>query len=293
MVSRALDYMKMLRPQQWVKNLLVMAAPAFGGVFFSDMHMVLSMLAAFFAFSFAASAGYILNDLYDAPRDRLHPTKRYRPVASGRVGMTQAVVLMAVMLALSVALSLCFPRGFIIVLGAYLLLDIIYTAYLQHIVLIDAFSIAVGFVLRISAGGLASAVEISSWLYLTTLLLALLLAFGKRRYELAFHHDSVSFRRVLAEYKEAFLDKAIVLFSTASIVTYAIYAVERGPKVFIVTMPLVCFGVLRYFYLVERGTLGDPTEALIKDKTLLGCVLLWIVVTGLIIYRAYLFRLFS
>jgi 4-hydroxybenzoate polyprenyltransferase len=149
---------------------------------------------------------------------------------------------------------------------------------------LDAFSIALGFVLRIGAGGEASAIKISSWLFLTTFLLSLLLAFGKRRFELASLDNSTSFRRVLTKYRTDFLDMALTVFATTAIVTYSLYAVERGPREFIITVPFACYGVLRYMYLVQTDTSGDPTEVLLKDKWLFICVFLWIAATALIIY---------
>lgn len=284
MASKNLDYIRLIRPHQWAKNLLVMAAPAFAGFFFSSLEMVVTMVLAFFAFSLAASSGYVLNDFIDIESDSKHPTKKDRPLPSGRIGKPAALSLMFILLAASLLLSARFGVVFVSIVIAYLVLDLAYSSWLKHIVIIDAFAIAFGFILRIAAGGAASGVEISSWLFLTTLLLALLLAFGKRRFELTTSPNSEDFRKVLTYYPKKFLDTSIGIFSSASIIIYAIYAVERGPKLFLVTIPFVCFGVLRYLYLVERNESGDPTDALLTDKWLFGSVFLWIVLTGLIIY---------
>jgi len=279
-----IDYIRLLRPHQWIKNLLIIAPPFFGGVFLADPTISFKMVQAFFAFSFASSTGYIINDLFDLRTDRLHPIKKFRPIASGSVSVGMSIILLLLTFILSMGLSLRFGEGFILIIILYLILNIAYSLFLQHIVIVDAISIALGFVFRIGAGGEASGIEVSSWLFLTTFLLSLLLAFGKRRFELMSFDNSTSFRRVLAKYRMNFLDTALSIFATTAIVTYSLYAVERGPRVFIVTVPFVCYGVLRYMYLVQTDASGDPTEALLKDKWLFSCVFLWIIATAIIIY---------
>jgi decaprenyl-phosphate phosphoribosyltransferase len=277
------DFIRLLRPHQWIKNLLIFAPPFFGGAFFIDGSLLLKMVQAFFAFSFASSTGYIINDLSDVRADRLHPQKKSRPIASGRVSIRQAVILVLLIFALSIVLSLRFGRGFILIVILYIMLSLAYSSFLQHMVILDAFCIALGFVLRIQAGGKASGIQVSSWLFLTTFLLSLFLAFGKRRFELASFDNSTSFRRVLTKYRTNFLDAALGIFATTAILTYSLYAVDRGRE-FIITVPFACYGVLRYLYLVQTDTSGDPTEALLKDRWLFICVFLWIVVAALIIY---------
>ncbi len=279
-----MDYIRLLRPHQWIKNLLIIAPPFFGGAFLTDPSLLLEMIQAFFAFSFASSTGYIINDLSDLKTDRLHPIKKFRPIASGRVSVLSAVIVVLLTFALAIGLSLGFGKGFILIIILYLVLNLLYSFILQHIVIVDAITIALGFVIRIGAGGEASGIEVSSWLFLATFLLSLLLAFGKRRFELVSFDNSTSFRRVLAKYRMNFLDTAITIFATTAIVTYSLYAVERGPRVFIITVPFACYGVLRYMYLVESNKNGDPTEALLKDRWLFACVFLWIIVAGVIIY---------
>ena len=287
------DFIRLLRPHQWIKNLLVLAPPFFGGAFYMDGNLFLKMAQAFFAFSFASSTGYIINDLLDVGTDRFHPKRKLRPIASGRIATPQALALLLLTFTLSIGFSLRFGKFFILIIILYLMLSLAYTFFLQHIVIVDAFSIAIGFVLRIEAGGKASMTEVSSWLFLTTFLLSLLLAFGKRRFELVTLDNSTSSRRVLAKYKTNFLDTALGICATTAIVTYSLYAVGRGPKEFIITVPFACYGVLRYMYLVQTDTSGDPTEALLKDKWLFICVLLWVIVTALIIYTRYTSRLFG
>jgi len=284
------DFIYLLRPPQWVKNLLIFAPPLFGSLLFTHVDVFLKMVQAFFAFSFASSTGYIINDLYDIEADRLHPKKKNRPIASGRVSTPQAVLLIFLTLLVSIGLSLRFGKDFVLIISLYLILDVVYSFYLQHILIIDAFCIALGFVLRIEAGGVASRIELSIWLLLVTFLLSLLLAFGKRRFELTSFDNSVSYRKVLSKYTVNFLDATLGIFSTTAIVTYSIYVVDRGLKGLIITVPFVCYGVLRYMYLVQTNSNGDPTDALLKDKGLFICVFLWIVVTAIIIHLQDILR---
>ncbi|MGH7807854.1 MAG: UbiA family prenyltransferase, partial [Thermodesulfobacteriota bacterium] len=251
---------------------------------FNHTEVFSKMVQAFFAFSFASSAGYIINDLYDKEADRHHPKKKSRPIASGRVNTVQAVLLILLALGVSVGLSLRFAQEFIFILFLYLLLDVVYSFSLQHVLILDAFCIALGFVFRIEAGGIASRIQVSTWLFIVTFLLSLLLAFGKRRFELSSFDNSTSHRKVLAKYTVNFLDSTLAIFSTTAIVTYSIYVVERGVKGLLITVPFVCYGVLRYMYLVQTDSNGDPTETLLKDKGLFICVFLWVVVTAVIIH---------
>jgi 4-hydroxybenzoate polyprenyltransferase len=274
-----------LRPQQWVKNFLVLAPPFFGGALFTNTDMFVKMFFAFVGFSLASSTAYIINDISDIEYDRLHPIKKERPLTSGRINIFTAVVLGIVTLALSLWASFTIGNDFLIITVLYLLLSLSYSYYLQRIEIIDVFCIAIGFVLRIEAGGIASGIEVSNWLLLTTFLLSLLLGFGKRRHELALHNGPQnSFREVLSRYNTSFLDTTLSIFATTAIVTYAIYAVEIETRIFLITVPLAVFGVLRYMYLVQTDTRGDPTESLYKDMPLLLAVLLWFLITTVIIY---------
>lgn len=279
------DIIYILRPQQWVKNFLVLAPPFFGGVLFTSSEMFFKMFLAFIGFSLASSTAYIVNDISDIESDLLHPKKKLRPVASGRVSIVQAVIVALVTLSLSIAASLLINKPFLLVTICYLLLSLSYSFYLERMVIIDVFTIAIGFVLRIEAGGVASEVEISSWLLLTTFLLSLLLAFGKRRYELVMtSKNGNQFREVLNAYNENFLNTALAIFATAAIVTYSLYVVEIESKLFLITIPFACYGVLRYMYLVKTDTSGDPTESLYRDKALFLCVLIWLLISAAMIY---------
>ena len=277
------DLLHLLRAHHWVKNLLVRAPPFFGGVLFSEADMFLKMVQAFFAFSFVSSTGYIVNDLFDQDTDAIHPTKRFRPIASGRVGRGNAIIYALLTVFISLLLSLRFNKVFIIILISYFILSLAYSLYLQYIVVVDVISIALGFVLRIEAGGFASDISVSSWLLVMTVMLSLLLALGKRRFELDTYSEDSNFRRVLSKYNPNYIDKAFAVLAVAAILSYILYSFDRGPNQFIITIPFVCFGVIRYAYLVRMNRIGDPTESLIKDKWLFLSVLTWLIVTSLIL----------
>lgn len=284
------DIVFSLRPHHWIKNLLVIAPAFFAGVLFDSAGNMYAVSMAFLSFSFASSAGYILNDLSDIDSDTIHPKKKYRPIPSGRIGRNTAFILLVISLFLSVIFAINLPYKFSIVILGYLILTTAYTCYLKNVVIVDTFCIAGGFLLRIAGGGLAIGVSISNWLFLTTFLLSLLLAFGKRRAELNYNDNSSSFREVLKYYNAGFLDTSIAIFATTSILSFSLYTVNVGPEIFIITVPFVCFGVLRYIYLVQIDATGDPTEVLISDRWLLSSVIIWLLISGVIIYFYDLFR---
>lgn len=281
---RIKDILSLLRVHQWIKNLLIYAPPFFAGILFTNLHMFFHMIVAFFCFSFISSSTYIINDLRDINNDRHHPTKKNRPIASGRVSKSAAIFILLICLSAAVYLSLQFNKSFVLVLALYVLMGFAYSMFLQYQVILDAFTIAAGFVLRILAGGYASNTEVSSWLLLTTFVVSVLLALGKRRHELCLVGPDRQFRKVLEDYSERFLDTGIVIFATTSIVTFSIYAVEIGRKEFLASVPFACYGILRYLHIVQREQGVDPTDAFIRDRSLAVAVFLWIFSTGVMVY---------
>jgi decaprenyl-phosphate phosphoribosyltransferase len=277
-------YLLTLRTHQWVKNLLVLAPPFFGDVLFSSLDFFFMMVQAFMAFSLISSTVYIINDIFDKQEDIAHPTKKFRPIASDTLGNRSAIILACLTFVLSMVLSISFGKPFIIFLIGYLLLNMAYSLFLQYIALVDAASIAIGFLLRVEAGGAASSVEVSSWLIIMTVILSLLLAFGKRRFELGSQQEETKLRGVLARYKVVHLDRLLVFLGIAAIVSYSLYSFSRGSWDFFITIPFVCFGVIRYLYLVKALKMGDPTESFFNDKWLLVGVLIWFLITLIIIY---------
>jgi 4-hydroxybenzoate polyprenyltransferase len=282
-----------MRPYQWVKNVFVFAALVFAKRL-GDLEAVTLTLCAFGAFCALASAVYLGNDLADRERDRAHPEKRHRPIASGAVSAGLASVGMAVLVALGIGLSAIVAWShpwFAICPVAYIANNLLYTLRLKHVVLLDAFSIAAGFVLRVYAGGVAIGAPISEWLLLCTLFVSLFLGFCKRRAELSLLGESShGHRAALAEYSELFLDQMIGLLGACTILAYAMYTVDVHTKQHVArglhwTVPFVIYGVCRYLYLVHRRAAGgNPTKAMLKDGWFLANGLAW---TALVVWTIY------
>jgi 4-hydroxybenzoate polyprenyltransferase len=278
-----------LRPRQWTKNLLVFVALAFT-LNLQDPTLLLRSIATFVLFCCLSSAGYLLNDVMDIDADRQHPTKRLRPIASGAVPVPVA-------LTLGIALAVAGLLGCVLLsppLGAiaisYLAITAVYTAWLKHVVLVDIFAIAAGFVLRAAAGGVAIGVPISPWLYSATMLGALLIALGKRRAEIQILGDDAAVhRRNLEAYTVDFIDQLTIVITSAAIMTYALYtfSAENLPRnhSMMLTIPVVLYGVFRYLFLVRGGDVnGAPEELLFRDRPLLVAVVVWAVLAITILY---------
>jgi 4-hydroxybenzoate polyprenyltransferase len=282
--------LRSLRPGQWPKNLFVLAPLVFAQRL-TDPEDVRRGLLAFVTFCLASSAVYLINDIRDRDEDRRHPLKRHRPLASGTLSVTTATAAAAVLAVAALSGALYLGGRFTVILASYLALNILYSLGLKHVVIVDVMIISLGFVLRVLAGGAAISVEVSEWLLLCTIFLALFLAFSKRRHELLLMADSASDQRpVLTHYSPTFLDQMINVVTASTVVSYALYAVapETVEKFhtenLIYTVPLVLFGVFRYLYLVhQQPGERNPTEAIIGDLpflfnlTLWGLTVLWIV----------------
>ncbi len=280
-----------MRLSQWSKNLVVLA-----GLIFAHQATVASQLgrawAAVLAFCLLSSAVYVLNDIRDLQADRLHPRKRFRPLASGLLSVKDAWVLVVCLLLGGGAVAVALGRRFLLVVVAYFLLNVAYTLWLKRMVLIDVLSIAVGFVLRAVGGVVALRPEpvISPWLLVSTLFLALFIAVGKRRNELlTLARDASRHRASLADYSPQLLDQMVPVVTGSTIITYALYAVTPGTPGgsagMVITVPFVLYGVFRYLYLVyRRGEGGAPAEMLLRDRPLQIDVLLWFVTVFLLLY---------
>ena len=276
-------WIETFRIRHWVKNILVFAAPFFGGRIGEGRYLLLSLIA-FLAFSFAASFTYIVNDLVDRKRDRLHPRKRKRPIASGEVGTNSAILFSGLFLVASILLSLTLSFAFLLFVVSYIILNLLYSALLKNYPLFDIFAISLGFILRVYGGGAATAIHISSWLFSTVFLLALLFSTGKRlAEERALGKDALNHRKTLGNYPEGFLRGVLWATLAASLVTYALYTVEKGFSLFL-TVPVAAFGLMRYAYLVESQREGDPTEALLGDPLLLITSLFWVLFSYFLAY---------
>jgi 4-hydroxybenzoate polyprenyltransferase len=302
--GRILAIVQAMRPKQWTKNLAI-----FVGIVFAQRLFVPSLFeracVAFVVFCLASSFIYILNDLLDLENDRQHPVKRRRPLASGTLPVSWAIAAMGVLLLLCAALtSLIFtiPGGqpdifaslggssllFTLTVASYLLLMVLYSARLKHVVLLDVFIIASGFALRILAGAVVIPVEISPWLYLVTILLSLFLALNKRRHEMVLLQGEASnHRQILKEYSLPLLDQMIAIVTAATLMAYSLYTFQgpTGNHRLMITIPLVLYGMFRYLYLVYmRMEGGSPEEVLLRDRHMLGTVVLCTAVIVIILY---------
>jgi len=282
-----------LRPAQWVKNLFVLAPLVFAHRA-GDSSPVSKSLLAVAIFCLTSSAVYLWNDVRDREADRRHPLKSRRPVASGALPVAAAVAAAIVLGALALAGALVLGRTFLAAVAGYLALNVLYSYWLKHIVILDVMSIAAGFVLRVLAGAVAIEVEISRWLVLCTTFLALFLAFSKRRHELdQLGGESTSRRRVLEHYSAPFLDQMINVVTASTVISYTLYAADPetaqrlGTPHLLWTVPMVLFGIFRFLYLLYlRTDAASPTESILTDGPFVANVALWTAtVFGLIYAR--------
>jgi len=257
-----------MRPKQWTKNFLVLASALFAGKLLHLEVMLLTGLA-FISFCFVASSVYVINDIIDVEKDRLHPDKRKRPIASGALSIPAAVVLGIVLLAVAFGVAYYLGKLFLGIIVLYLVTNVAYSFRLKHVVIIDVMIIALGFVLRAISGAVAIGDSITPWFALCTMMISLFLALGKRRYELElFNGDSTKQRKVLSYYTVALLDQLITLVTAVTITSYALYTAESsGNKYMMLTVPLVIYGIFRYLYLIHlEHAGGKPEEILLSDK---------------------------
>jgi len=282
-----------LRPHQWTKNLMVFAAPALSKHLFEWGPLEKSVLA-FVIFCALSGTVYLLNDVADLERDRLHPRKRLRPIASGALSPRAAALLALVLGLASLGLSALLGLPFVLCAGLYLALNVLYSFRLKEIVILDVLSVSLGFVLRAVAGGVAIGVLVSDWLLVCTLLLAMFLALAKRRHELvSLTTSATGHRKILAEYSPYLLDQMISVVTASCLTAYAFYTMApdtvqkyRTEKL-AWTIPFVLYGIFRYLYLVhqkEKG--GSPTDILVTDRPLLLNVFLWALALLWIVYTA-------
>ncbi len=285
-------YLKALRPEQWSKNLIVFAGLIFARAF-TQTELIIEATIAFIIFCFASSAIYIFNDLVDIERDRSHPKKKFRPIASGKVNKQTAYIISAILMIGSAAGSyLLLNEYFFWAVFSYIVLNILYSLSLKQIVIIDVMSIAAGFVLRAVGGAVAIGVEISSWLVICTTLLALFLGFGKRRHELVLLNSTAAeHRTILEKYSISLLDQLISIVTAATIIAYAIYTLfgqapeKYGATHLELTIPFVIYGIFRYLYLIHKKEAGgSPAKILYTDIPILLTVILWIISVILLLY---------
>ncbi len=286
-----IEVAKSTRPQQWLKNFFVFAPLLFSQNVL-NWPLVLKSVLAFCVFCLISGAVYIFNDLRDLEEDKQHPMKSQRPLASGRIKNSHAVIGFLALSIVGFALAATLTGNFFLTVFIYFILQLAYSLRLKHVVILDVFIIAAGFVLRVVAGGFAIEVDLSPWLLICTLLLALFLAMSKRRHELILLQENASAHRpILKEYSPHLLDQMISVVTASIVVTYCLYTISEetvakfGTTYLILTVPFVIYGIFRYLYLVHQKAQGGSPEMLIlKDKPLLLDLFLWILTAGLILY---------
>jgi 4-hydroxybenzoate polyprenyltransferase len=290
--SLAFNLFSSLRPGQWTKNLLVFAALLFGRRLF-DTAAVRDATVAFAIFCALSGAVYLVNDISDRDIDRRHPLKAQRPLASGALPVPVAAGAAAFLIAAALAAAFLVRVQFGWVAAGYLALLVLYSVTLKHVVILDVLTIAIGFVLRAVAGAFAINVEISQWLLVCTILLALFIALAKRRHELVLLADGATGHRpILGEYSAYLLDQMISVVTASTLVAYIFYTISPetqekfGTTLLELTIPFPIYGIFRYLYLVHRREGGgSPAELLLTDRPLLTCVALWALSVAFIIYR--------
>ena len=282
--------LKTMRPKQWTKNVVVYAALIFDGKFLEPT-LFLRTTAIFVLFCLVSSSVYLLNDLVDIEKDRAHPLKRNRPLASGALKPTYAIIALVVLLTVSIPTAFMLDVTAALILTGYFLLNVAYSFWLKNMVILDVFTIAAGFVLRVAAGAAVVHVErFSPWLYVCITLVALIIALGKRRAELAaLETDASNHRAILDEYNINFLDHLISLTTGATIVTYSLYtfSAHNLPEnhLMMLTIPIVIYFLFRNLYLNHVRQLGGaPDELIFKDKPLFLSGVFWAVAVVLILY---------
>lgn len=308
MIDLIYQIVRTARPRQWLKNLSVFAAPIFAGRLFIGDTFDLT-LRAFFAFCVLSSGAYFLNDIIDAPRDRAHPIKKNRAIASGKLSLGLASFISVALILIALVFSFLYLDSFFsLMLVTYIVLQVLYSFYFRNVIILDSLIVASGFVIRVFAGGFASRTSISSWLALTTIGISMLLAFGKRRSEktiLAKYVSSgqIETRSTLRHYPDTLLDSMISMSASYTIFTYSLFSfmispsrvsrtvsdflpsVLKNPKLMMLTIPIVIYGVARYLYVIYEKNEGEsPERALLSDMPLLASVILWGVVTFGIIF---------
>ncbi len=283
-------YLQLLRPLDWSKNLFVLVPLVFSKHFLIPED-VITALISFFCFSIASSIVYVINDLEDVEKDKLHPIKKNRPIASGRINHKSALFVIVVLSVILVAGLWLLNWKFILIVLGYILMNVFYSVSWKNIVIIDLFSIAGGFMLRVIGGALTISVYISSWLVITTLFVSLFLAAMKRRVEIASSANAYEKRLVLKEYPLNFIDQVAAISAGGVVLSYALYTVsERTIKFFnteylIYSIIFVIYGIFRYMYLVYKKNKGEnASEVLLTDFPMLANFILYAVFVFVIIY---------
>ena len=256
--------------------------PLFAGALFTPK-VFPGIILPVLAFCLASSANYALNDVLDAEKDALHPAKKNRPIPAGKVSKNIALFLSGFLFLAACASAFWISWHFVVMLASYVLLMTSYSIWFKHIILLDIFCVAAGFLLRLEAGSIATAVPVSSWLFLSVFFLAVFLSIGKRLGEKLVLGDAASLhRKTLAQYPDGYLDGLMLMTGAAAMLTYALYTIGHTSLKY--TVPLCCLGLFRYILRVHAGLGGDPVESLFKDMPLFVIGILWAIMIGWGIY---------
>lgn len=280
-----------MRPKQWYKNLVI-----FIGIVFSlnllNINLWIDVIGAFAIFCALSGSMYIINDIIDIEKDKNHPKKRLRPIASGKLKSNYAVMSVIILVILSFAASYLINSLFLITALTFFILLLVYSLFLKQLIIVDIMIISTGFVLRAIAGCLAVGVLISPWLIICAFLLALFLGIGKRRHELVLLGDNATnHRKILDGYSTEMLDQMINITTSALIMSYSIYTFFTGKLAIMLTIPFAFYGLFRYIYLVHAKNFGGEPEMLFKDKGMILSMTLWILLVIIVLYGNSIFRI--
>ncbi|HHL52794.1 MAG TPA: decaprenyl-phosphate phosphoribosyltransferase [Flammeovirgaceae bacterium] len=277
-----LPAIKLLRPQQWLKNIILFFPSFFNGSLTTDFSRP-SLLLALVSFCLISSAMYIFNDLADIKEDQQHPQKRHRPLAAGIITPGSALRVAAILILLTCLTAGSLSGVFLILLAGYVIISLLYTHFLKHIAILDIICVSVGFLIRLQAGGVASHIHISEWLFISVFLLAAFLSTGKRVYEKdSLGAEAVHHRASLDLYPAGFLDGMMFITGAAVMITYSLYVITKPGLIY--TLPICFFALLRYTFLAKNKVVGDPTEAILRDSPLFISSLFWAIMVAFIIY---------
>jgi 4-hydroxybenzoate polyprenyltransferase len=282
------QFLDLLRIKQWIKNPLIYIALIFTNNLFNAT-LFLKVTVGFFLISFAASAIYIVNDIKDAKEDKYHPEKKSRPIASGVISPGFAWIISILLMTIALSGAFIIDRGFFYVTLGYTIMNLFYTFKLKHVVILDLFIVAAGYVLRAIAGAVIINVAISPWLLLCTSLLALFVIMAKRRYEITMLADSVKHRKILEEYSVPFLDEMTSVVTASTVIAYSLYtftsATAARHQYLMLTIPFVLYGIFRYLYLIHKKNMGgNPELIFLKDIPTIVNIMLWLCTNVIIVY---------
>lgn len=287
---RLLDYIRLIRPQQWYKNLVIFLPIIFVGEFFK-FNLLLDTLIGFFALCLVSSTNYVINDMIDRKKDTLHPEKRNRPIASGRVSVIEGVILSATLFIASLLIALKFSPAFSYSVLALFALTLMYSSIFKHEAFADVLFIGMNFVIRAVSGTFVINVSVSPWLVLCTFFLALFLAVGKRGSDLVLlGEDAGRSRQSLAHYTKEGVNALMILATALLVISYSLYSFLADKKGLLLTLPFALYVIFRYFSLVYSGSeIARKTELIFKDPRLLIGGLLWGLSAFLVLYWHRLF----